>query len=262
MWPNRDLRHTRPAVPPYDRAMTSTPAEEESRRRERLAAERIDYGAGALADEAIAAAAGAEGPSPFPLFARWLEEAFARREEVGDLPEPSAVVLSTVDLTGDVPRPRSRTVLMKAWDERGVVVYTNKDSAKGRELAADAWASVLLPWYPLQRQVRIDGRVEDASAAEADAYWDSRPRASQLGAWASDQSRPVASRAALDARYAETEARFASDAPIPRPPHWGGYRLVPDRVEFWQGRHGRLHDRIVFEREAEQDAWRVVRLQP
>lgn len=231
---------------------------EDARRRARLAAERTDYLAGSLPDDLLT---GSPVPDPFPLLRQWMEEAFARREEVGDLPEPSAVVLSTVDTSVGAPRPRSRTVLLKAVDEHGLVVYTNKDSAKGRELAADPWASMLLPWYPLQRQVRIDGRIEHVEDAEADAYWASRPRGSQLGGWASGQSRPIASRAELDARYAAAESRFA-DADVPRPPHWGGYRLVPDRIELWQGRAGRLHDRIVYTRESERGGWSAQRLQP
>lgn len=231
---------------------------EDARRRARLAAERTDYLAGSLPDDLLT---GSPAPDPVALLRQWLEEAFARREEVGDLTEPSAVVLSTVDTSGAAPRPRSRTVLLKAVDEHGLVVYTNKDSAKGRELAADPWASMLLPWYPLQRQVRIDGRIEHVEDAEADAYWASRPRGSQLGGWASEQSRPIASRAELDAQYAAAQTRFA-DAEVPRPPHWGGYRLVPDRIELWQGRPGRFHDRIVYTRDDDRQPWRAERLQP
>lgn len=235
-----------------------TTPEQVPARRERLAAERTDYRAGSLPDEVVADA----DPDPFALLDRWLDDAFARREDVGDLAEPTAVVLSTVDTASGVPRPRSRTVLLKAIDAHGLVFYTNKESAKGRELAADPWASMLLPWYPLQRQVRVDGRVEHVADVEADAYWASRPRGSQLGGWASDQSRPISSRAALDAQHAAVEARFPEGVEVPRPPHWGGYRLVPDRIELWQGRPGRFHDRIVHTRDAEDAPWRAERLQP
>lgn len=228
-----------------------------------LAAERTDYRAGSLSDEAITAV-GAHR-DPLALFARWLDEAFARRESHGDLPEPSAVVLSTVDVFGPVPRPRSRTVLLKEWDEQGFVIYTNLDSAKGRELAADPWAAMLLPWLPLQRQVRIEGRMAPVPEAQSDAYWAQRPRGSQLGAWASRQSQPVASRVELERQLAEVSERFGgeeADTPIPRPPHWGGLRLHPDRIEFWQGRPGRFHDRLAFTRTAADAPWEAARLQP
>lgn len=225
----------------------------------RLADERIDYTAASLEEESLAAIGALA--DPLPLFGAWIEEAFARRESHGDISDPSALVLSTVDASAPQPRPRSRTVLLKDWDARGFVVYTNKDSAKGEELRSDPFAAMLLPWFPLQRQVRIEGRIEDAEDAAADAYWASRPRASQLGGWASDQSRPVRDRAAMEARYAEVEQRFAEGEPIPRPPHWGGYRLVPERIEFWQGRAGRFHDRLEYARSAD-GTWQVRRLQP
>lgn len=218
-----------------------------------LAADRTDYLAGSLADEAPA--------DPLALFDAWMQDAFARREEHGDLPDPTAVVLATVDLTGPAPRPRTRTVLLKAHDADGFVVFTNKESDKGRELAGDAQASLLLPWYVLQRQVRIEGAITDVADQEADDYFASRPRGSQIGAWASHQSRPVASREALDAQYAEAEARFADSETVPRPPHWGGYRLRPERIEFWQGRASRMHDRIVFTLGAD-GSWSRERLQP
>lgn len=235
-------------------------AGEDARRRARLAAERTDYHADSLADD--------PGPDPWGLFGRWVEDAFARRDEVGDLPEPSAVVLSTVELRhggssagGPSARPRSRAVLLKSYDEDGLVVYTNQDSAKGRQLRATPWASLLLPWFPLQRQIRADGQVEDVDAETADAYWASRPRRSQLGAWASHQSHPVTSRSVLEAAYAQAETRFEG-VDVPRPAHWGGYRLVPDRIEFWQGRRDRLHDRIVYDRTLPDGAWQRHRLQP
>src|SRR5699024_5073789 len=201
----------------------------------RLAGERTDYLAGSLPDDAPA--------DPLELFDIWLAEAFARREEHADLSEPSAVVLSTVAVGSDgAVRPRSRTVLLKGHDEGGFVVFTNLDSDKGRELGACPRAALLLPWYPLQRQVRIEGTTQQVSAAESDAYWAQRPRGSQLGAWASHQSRSIASREALEAQYAEVEERFVGSAvpsgdarvlagapaPVPRPDplHGAGRRRL------------------------------------
>lgn len=237
---------------------------------DRLAAERTDYGTGSLADEAA--------NDPLALFDAWMAEAFERRESHGDLAEPTAVVLSTIAVGTNggaadgvdggvdrVIRPRSRTVLLKGRDERGFVLYTNLDSDKGREVDANPSASLLLPWYPLQRQVRIEGLVEPVDPAKADAYFASRPRGSQIGAWASRQSRPVDSRAALEAQYTAAQERFEG-ADVPRPPFWGGLRLVPDRIEFWQGRQNRLHDRIVVTRvgvdEQREAVWEQHRLQP
>lgn len=237
---------------------------------DRLAAERTDYGTGSLADEAA--------NDPLALFDAWMAEAFERRESHGDLAEPTAVVLSTIAVGTNggaadgvdggvdrVIRPRSRTVLLKGRDERGFVLYTNLDSDKGREVDANPSASLLLPWYPLQRQVRIEGLVEPVDPAKADAYFASRPRGSQISAWASRQSRPVDSRAALEAQYTAAQERFEG-ADVPRPPFWGGLRLVPDRIEFWQGRQNRLHDRIVVTRvgvdEQREAVWEQHRLQP
>ena len=219
----------------------------------RLAGERTDYLAGSLPDDAPA--------DPLALFEVWLSEAFARREEHGDLPEPSAVVLSTVALDAEgTPWPRSRTVLLKGHDREGFVVYTNLGSAKGREVEAAPRAALLLPWYPLQRQVRIEGTVEQVPATEADAYWAQRPRGSQLGAWASHQSHEITSREALEAQYAEVEERF-DGAPVPRPEFWGGLRVRPERIEFWQGRAHRYHDRILYTPAAD-GTWERHRLQP
>lgn len=237
---------------------------------DRLAAERTNYGTGSLADEAA--------NDPLALFDAWMAEAFERRESHGDLAEPTAVVLSTIAVGTNggaadgadggaerAIRPRSRTVLLKGRDERGFVLYTNRDSDKGREVAANPSASLLLPWYPLQRQVRIEGLMEPVAPEEADAYFASRPRGSQIGAWASRQSRPVDSRAALEAQYTAAQERFEG-ADVPRPPFWGGLRLVPDRIEFWQGRENRLHDRIVVTRvgvdEQREAVWEQHRLQP
>ena len=175
------------------------------------------------------------------------------------------MVLSTVALDADgAPRPRSRTVLLKGLDAHGAVVYTNLGSDKARELRATPRAALLMPWYPLQRQVRIEGAVEEVSAAESDAYWATRPRGSQLGAWASHQSREIDSRDTLEEQYAEVEARF-DGGDVPRPEFWGGLRIRPERIEFWQGRAHRVHDRIVYERSADDAGagdWTRHRLQP
>lgn len=220
---------------------------------DRLADERLDYLAGSLADDAPA--------DPLALFDVWMGDAFARRTEHGDLSDPSAVVLSTVALGADgSPRPRSRTVLLKGHDEDGFVFYTNLGSSKVAELDATPRAAMLLPWYSLQRQVRIEGRVEHLPDAESDAYWAQRPRGSQLGAWASHQSAPITSRADLDAQYAEVEARFEG-LEVPRPEFWGGMRLLAEHLEFWQGRENRFHDRIEYALTAD-GSWERHRLQP
>jgi len=187
--------------------------------------------------------------APLDQFARWFEQALA-----ASVPEPNAMTLATADANG---QPSARIVLLKGYDEQGFVFYTNYASRKGRELAERPWASLLFFWQPLERQVRIEGRVERVSAAESDVYYHSRPLGSRIGAWASRQSQPV-TRAELEAREAELRARYG-DAP-PRPEHWGGYRLRPERVEFWQGRPSRLHDRLCYERQ--HDGWRLTRLSP
>lgn len=182
----------------------------------------------------------------------WFDAAVADPANV----EPNAVQLATSDPTG---RPSVRTVLTKGMDERGIVFYTNYDSAKARDLAANPRASAVFWWVAHQRQVRLTGAVTKVTRAETEAYFALRPRESQLGAWASPQSQPVESRAALDQLAAEAAARFAG-RDVPAPPNWGGYRLAPDEVEFWQGREGRLHDRIRY-RLTEQ-RWVVERLAP
>lgn len=176
---------------------------------------------------------------PHALFRTWLAE--ARLSEPND---PEAMTLATADAAG---RPSARIVLLKGHDERGFAFYTNQESAKGDQLAANPKAALLFHWKSQRRQVRIEGRVERVEAAEADAYFATRGRESQIGAWASDQSRPLDARATFERRCVETEARFA-DAPVPRPPHWGGYRVVPERIEFWEDRPHRLHHRRLFVR--------------
>jgi len=176
---------------------------------------------------------------PHALFEEWLAE--ARLSEPND---PEAMALATADAEG---RPSARMVLLKGHDARGFVFYTNCESRKGDELAANPRAALLFHWKSLRRQVRIEGRVEIVSDAEADAYFATRARESQLGAWASDQSRPMESRAAFEARYQALVEKY-DGRDVPRPPHWRGYRVAPERIEFWTGREHRLHDRRLFAR--------------
>jgi pyridoxamine 5'-phosphate oxidase len=192
------------------------------------------------------------GDDPLGLFRAWLDDAI----EAG-LPEPNAMVLATATPDG---RPSSRAVLLKSVDEDGFVFFTHHTSRKGRELAANPAAALCFVWLELERQIRVEGRVERAPEAVADAYFARRPRASQLGAWASPQSEPVRAREELERRLEDAEARFAG-RDVPRPPGWGGYRLRPDTLEFWQGRPSRLHDRLHFTRRAD-GGWLRVRLAP
>jgi pyridoxamine 5'-phosphate oxidase len=187
---------------------------------------------------------------PFKQFHAWLREALA-----AEVPEPTAMTLATVDGEGS---PSARIMLLKALDERGFVFYTNYESRKGRELAARPRACLTFFWKELERQVRIEGSVEKVSAAESDEYFASRPLGSRIGAWASTQSATIASRPWLEARVQAAQAQYGENPP--RPPHWGGYRVIPDWIEFWQGRQSRLHDRIAFTREA--SGWVVSRLSP
>ncbi|WP_305787862.1 pyridoxamine 5'-phosphate oxidase [Symbioplanes lichenis] len=184
-------------------------------------------------------------------FERWFADALG-----AGLPEPNAMIVSTADAAG---RPSSRTVLLKGYDERGFVFFTNYESRKGAEAAANPFASLVFPWHPMQRQVLVSGAVERVGRAETEAYFASRPRGSQLGAWASAQSRVVPDRRTIDDAYAEAAARFG-EGEIPAPPHWGGLRVVPATVEFWQGRTSRLHDRLRFRLDGPR--WVVERLNP
>jgi pyridoxamine 5'-phosphate oxidase len=187
---------------------------------------------------------------PVAQFGLWLQQAID-----GKLPEPNAMTLATV---GADQRPSTRVVLIKGFDARGIVWYTNYDSRKGRELAGNPFAALQFHWVELERVVRIEGRVEKASAEESDAYFASRPLDSRIGAWASPQSQVIASRAVLVGNAARFGAQFMLQPP--RPPHWGGYRLVPDTFEFWQGRKSRLHDRLRYRLDAA--AWVRERLAP
>jgi pyridoxamine 5'-phosphate oxidase len=184
-------------------------------------------------------------------FTVWFAEASA-----AGLPEPNAMVVSTATRSG---RPSARTVLLKEFDERGFVFFTNYESRKGAELAENPYASLVFPWFPMHRQVIVTGPVERVSRAETEEYFGSRPRGSQLGAWASPQSRRLPGRAGVEAGLAAAVERFG-DGPVPAPPHWGGLRVLPEAVEFWQGRSNRLHDRLVYRRT--DGRWVVERLAP
>jgi pyridoxamine 5'-phosphate oxidase len=192
----------------------------------------------------------ASAADPLQQFQRWFEQALSAQ-----LPEPNAMTLATVGSDG---RPSTRIVLVKGVDERGLVWYTNYDSRKGRELGQQPCAALQFHWVELERVVRIEGRVEQVAAAESDAYYASRPLDSRLGAWASPQSEVIASRAVLVAAAAMAAARYALHPP--RPPHWGGYRMLPDRWEFWQGRKSRLHDRLRYR--LHEGTWVRERLAP
>jgi len=187
---------------------------------------------------------------PLRQFETWLEQAIKAQ-----LPEPNAMTLATVGADG---RPSTRIVLIKGLDARGLVWYTNYDSRKGRELAHQPLAALQFHWVELERVVRVEGRVEKVSAAESDAYYATRPLDSRIGAWASPQSQPISSRAVLVGNAAKAAARHGLNPP--RPPHWGGYRLLPDRWEFWQGRRSRLHDRLRYS--LESGSWTRQRLAP
>jgi len=193
-------------------------------------------------------------PSPFEAVAAWVAEAAAH-----EVPEPGAMVVSTATPQGV---PSSRTVLLRGISGGGLVFFSNRRSRKGRELAANPRCAALLRWDVVHRQISVTGTAEPTSDEESDAYFASRPRLSGIGAWASHQSEVLADRAELEARMAEAEARFPEGEAVPRPPHWGGYRIVPDAVELWQGRPSRLHDRLRYRRAGDPARWVVERLSP
>jgi pyridoxamine 5'-phosphate oxidase len=194
-----------------------------------------------------------EADEPMRLFAAWLAEATASEPR-----DPNAMTVATVDRDG---MPNARMVLLKGADERGFVFYTNVDSQKGQELDSGGKAALVFHWKSLNRQVRVRGQVEHVTAEEADAYFASRPKQAQIGAWASKQSQPLESRLAFEKAVAVNAAKYAIGT-VPRPPNWSGYRVIPSAIEFWHDRPFRLHDRIVFKREATGEAWGKTRLYP
>jgi pyridoxamine 5'-phosphate oxidase len=205
-----------------------------------------DYGAEKLEEHDVA-------DNPFDQFTAWLAEAAER-----EVYEPNAMVLGTIDPDGS---PSIRTVLLRGVDARGFEFYTDYTSRKGRALLSNPAVSVVFPWYTLHRQVIIVGTAQPVDQDASDDYFARRPRGAQIAAWSSDQSRPIPSREALEQKVRETEERFAELDTVPRPERWGGFRIVPDRVEFWQGRTSRLHDRLVFRPTAE-GTWALERIQP
>lgn len=207
---------------------------------------RVDYDWGVLLESDA-------DPDPRVMLQRWLAEA-----EAAGVPEYNSMALSTVDAQG---RPSARNVLLRGLDDDGALqFFTNRQSRKGIELAANANVCLLFSWLGIHRQLRIQGTASEVSEVESDEYFHSRPRESRIGAWASEQSAVLTGRDQLEARVAEATARFG-DGPVPRPPHWGGYAVAPVEFEFWQGRPSRLHDRLVYERQPD-GGWRTVRLAP
>lgn len=212
--------------------------------REDIAALRKEYTKAALDEETITA-------NPFAQFENWFQEAIQ-----GELLEPNAMVIGTVDAHG---QPFQRTVLLKSYNEEGFVFYTNYESRKAKQLKQNPNVSLLFPWYALERQVAITGTVEKIPTKESLQYFLTRPRGSQIGAWVSNQSEIINSRNVLEVKLAEMKRKFKAGK-VPLPDHWGGYRVVPQTIEFWQGRESRLHDRIFFEREGND--WKISRLSP
>jgi pyridoxamine 5'-phosphate oxidase len=206
---------------------------------------RRTYGLGELLEEQV-------DPDPVAQVRRWLDDAVSF-----GIAEPNAMVIATADADG---RPSARTVLLKQLDERGFVFYTNQQSRKGDELAANPRCALVFPWHAMERQVRVEGTADKLNTEEVETYFRSRPRESQLGAWASQQSQPVPSREELDLQYASYDRQFPEGSEIAVPYFWGGYRIRPDVIELWQGRTGRLHDRLRYRRT--ETAWTLDRLQP
>jgi pyridoxamine 5'-phosphate oxidase len=243
------VRHvgTRPAETGRDRRLdervTTTGAA--GRRESEAAAMRREYESAGLTEADLAA-------DWLTQFRAWFADTTA-----AGLPEPNAMIVATADERG---RPSARTVLLKGLDERGFAFFTNYGSRKAAEIAVNPYASVVFPWHELGRQVIVCGRVERVSAVETEAYFDTRPRESRLGAWASPQSQVIAGRGVLDEALADVERRFDGVDRVPPPPHWGGLRVVPETVEFWQGQRGRLHDRLRYRDDGE--GWVVERLGP
>lgn len=206
---------------------------------------RIDYSMSSLDESRV-------DPDPIRQFQTWFQEALT-----AEVPEPHATTLATATLDGI---PSARIVLLRAAEDSGFSFFTNYDSRKGRELDSNPRAALVFHWHELERQVRIEGSVEKVSVEESDAYFQSRPHGSKLGAWASPQSIVISGREELEKRFHEVEQRYP-DGEIPRPPHWGGYRVIPNNLEFWQGRPSRLHDRILY-RKREAGGWVIERLSP
>lgn len=205
---------------------------------------RVEYAKGSLSEKEVAS-------NPIHQFNLWFEQAVK-----AEVVEPNAMSLATVSKD----RPSLRIVLLKGYDEKGLVWFTNYESKKGQELADNPFAALTFFWPELERQVRIEGKVEKISAAESDEYYQSRDKGSRIGAWASPQSRVLEGREALEARVEKYAEKYGQADHIPRPEHWGGYRLHPDLVEFWQGRPSRLHDRIQYT--LQEGSWKIVRLAP
>lgn len=206
---------------------------------------RMEYSQASLDENSVDA-------SPIAQFRIWFDQAVE-----SDVLEPNAMVLSTSTLSG---QPFTRTVLMKALSESGIVFYTNYESRKSKQIAENPQVSILFPWYALERQVSINGRIEKVSAKESLAYFSSRPFGSQLGAWVSQQSKVISSRSLLETKLAEMKRKF-KEGKVPLPDFWGGYRIVPHSFEFWQGRKNRLHDRILYELD-ENGTWKISRMSP